>query len=92
MKRARVDRRSAGVGVGRSEHRRSRASLDKRARTSDGRIAEVGALGDGVAAVDNERSVVRYRAHGRERPGRAAAAELQRAGGDRRRAGVEVGS
>ena len=54
--------------------------------------AEVGALRDGVAAVERQVAVVGDGAGGGQRAGGAAVADLQRAGADDRSAGVGVGA
>ena len=74
--RAGGDRGRAGIGVGRGQVGRARAVLRERAGAGD-HAAE----GRGIGAVEGERAVVEDVAE--DRTGRAAIAELQRAGVDR---------
>ncbi len=80
-----ADRRAAGIGVGAGQDERAGAGLGHRAGAADH-----AGIGERVAAVEDERAVVDDVAG--DAAGGAAVAELQRAGADRRRAGVGVGA
>ena len=81
---ARGNGRSARVGVAAAEHQLTGALLGDAARAGN-RVAHDRV----VAAVEGEGGIV-CDAAGAERAGRAAAADLERAGRDRRGAGIRV--
>ena len=82
-KRAGADRRGAGVGVGAGQRQRAGPCLGQRARPAD----DAG-IGEGVAAVEDQRSTDGDVAG--DAAARAAIAEPKRAAADRRAAGVRV--
>ena len=85
LQRPRADRRAAGIGVGAGEDRGSGPGLGERAGAADH-----AGIGHRVAAVEDERAVVDDVAD--DAAGGAAIADLQRAGADRRGAGIGVGA
>src|SRR5262249_24914883 len=85
LQRPGADRRPPGVGAVPSQRQRAGATLGERAGAADH-----AGIGQRVAAVEGERGVVDDVAGDAARG--AAAADLQRAGADRRPTGVGVGT